>query len=206
MSVISISKQTKKNYLTDTPLLISAVIATLSVIYFLYLPSNGYQGGRNPYYGIQVLFEREIWDILHTWGGVAMIAVAIIHLAIHWSWVVTMARITWKELSGKSSRMNPRGRFNLWLNAVVAVSFFLTAASGVYFLFVPGGRWAVDPLFLFTRTAWDMIHTWAVVVLTAAAILHFAIHWKWVTKVTRKILGKAGSPKEMDRSTLKTTF
>jgi len=27
----------------------------LSGIYFLVLPTGGYQGGRNPYYGIQVL-------------------------------------------------------------------------------------------------------------------------------------------------------
>ncbi len=205
MSVPSISKQTKKNYVTDALLFISAIIAILSGIYFLYLPSNGYQGGRNPYYGIQVLFDREIWDVLHTWSGIAMIAAAIFHLAIHWPWVITMARITWKEVSGKCSRMNARGRLNLWLNAVVAVSFFLTAASGVYFLFVPSGRWAADPLFLLTRTAWDMIHTWAGVVLTVAAVIHFAIHWRWVTKVTRKILGKAGSSHEMDRSIMPTT-
>jgi hypothetical protein len=126
---------------------------------------------------------------LHTLGGIAKIVAAIIHLEIHWSWVISMARRTWNEMSGKCGCMNTRGSVNLILNATVAISFLITAVSGVYFLIVPGGWWVVDPMILFTRTTWDLIHTWAGVVLTVAAIFHFAIHWKWVTKVTRKMLG-----------------
>jgi len=196
----TISKQTIKNFGIDMILFSSAVVAILSGIYFLYLPSNGYQGGRNPMYGIQIIFGRETWDIMHTWGGIAMIIAALVHLIIHWNWVIMMARSTWKEISGRGGRMNMRGRLNLILNVVVAVSFILTAASGVYFLFVQGSRWAVDPMFIFTRTAWDMIHTWAGVVLTAAAVLHFAIHWKWVTKVTRKLFWMASPSNKIGRS------
>jgi hypothetical protein len=189
MTKQSVSKQTQKNWWIDAALFGSALLAMLSGIYYLYLPSGGYQGGRNPLYNIQILFSRNTWDDLHTWGGVAMILAAIIHLAIHWQWVVSMTRRIWKELTGRSSAMGPRGRWNLILNLIVAISFLLTAASGVYFLFVPGGRWAADPMILFTRTTWDLIHTWAGVALIAAAIVHFAIHWKWVTKVTRKMIG-----------------
>jgi hypothetical protein len=191
MSTQTVSKQTQKNWWIDAALFLSAVAAGLSGIYFLFLPSNGYQGGRNTLYNLQILFTRQTWDELHTWGGVAMIAAALIHLGIHWSWVVTMTRRTWRELTGKCGCMNARGRWNLILNATVALSFLLTALSGVYFLYFPGGRWTADPLILFSRTTWDLIHTWAGVVLTAAAILHFAIHWKWVTKVTSKMAGMA---------------
>ena len=189
MSTQTVSKQTQKNWWIDAALFLSAVAAGLSGIYYLFLPSNGYQGGRNPLYNIQILFTRQTWDVIHTWGSVAMIIAALIHLGIHWSWVVNMSRRTWRELTGKCGCMNARGRWNLILNLVVALSFLLTALSGVYFLFVPGGRWVADPLILFSRTTWDLIHTWAGVVLIAAAILHFAIHWKWVTKVTSKMAG-----------------
>jgi hypothetical protein len=187
MSTQIISKQTQKNWWIDATLFGSALIAALSGINFLFLPSGGYQGGRNPYYNVTVLFSRSTWDDLHTWGGVAMIAAALIHLAIHWPWVTSMTRRTWNELTGKCGCMNARGRWNLILNSLVAVSFILTAISGVYFLFVPGGRWAADPGLLFSRSTWDLIHTWAGVTLTAAALIHFAIHWKWVIKVTRKM-------------------
>lgn len=189
MSTQAVSKQTQKNWWINAALFSSAVVAALSGIFFLFLPSGGFQGGRNPLYNIQILFTRQTWDDLHTWGGVAMIAAAVIHLTIHWKWVTSMMRRTWNELTGKCGCMNPRGRWNLILNTVVAISFLFTAISGVYFLFVTDGRWAADPMVLFTRTTWDLIHTWAGVSFIAAAVIHLAIHWKWVTKVTRKMLG-----------------
>ena len=189
MTTQTVSKQTQKNWWVDAALFSGAIVAALSGIYFLFLPSGGFQGGRNPLYNIQILFARQTWDDLHTWGGIAMIVAAIVHLAIHWTWVVSMTRRIWNELTGQCGCMNPRGRWNLILNIFVAISFVLTAISGVYFLFVPGGRWVADPMILFTRTTWDLIHTWAGVALIAAAIVHFVIHWKWVTKVTRKMVG-----------------
>ena len=66
MNVRNVSKQTKNNWLLDAGLFISAVLAALSGIYFLYLPVAGFQGGRNPMYGITILFTRDGWDALHT--------------------------------------------------------------------------------------------------------------------------------------------
>jgi hypothetical protein len=195
MSPQPLSKQTQNNWWINAALFISALIAAISGIYFLYLPVGGFQGGRNPLYNVQILFSRHTWDDLHTWSGVAMIAAALIHLVIHWSWVTNMARRTWSGLTGRGSKMNARGRWNLILNSVVAISFMLTALSGVYFLFVPGGRGVVDPLLLFSRFTWDLIHTWAGITFIAVAILHLAIHWRWVTKVSRKMLGLALPPR-----------
>lgn len=192
MSTQTISKQTQKNWWIDAALFGSAIAAAISGVYFLFLPSGGFQGGRNALYNIQILFVRQTWDDLHTWGGVAMILAAIIHLGIHWAWVTNMTRRTWNELTGRCGCMNARGRWNLILNVCVAISFLLAAISGVYFLFSPGGKWAADPMILFSRATWDLIHTWAGVALTVGAMIHFAIHWKWVTKVTRKMLVMAG--------------
>lgn len=188
MTMQCVSKQTQKHWWVNAALFTSAVLAALSGIYFLFLPTGGFQGGRNPLYNIQILFTRQTWDDLHTWGGVAMIIAAVVHLAFHWSWVVSMARRTWNELTGKCGCMNSRGRWNLILNTVVAVSFIFTALSGIYFLFVPSGGRAADPMILFNRTTWDLIHTWSAIMLIATAVIHFVIHWKWVTKVTGKMI------------------
>ena len=181
------SKITQRNWWIDGVLFGSALIAALSGLYFLYLPSGGYQGGRNPYYNIQILFSRHTWSDLHMWGGIVMIALAIVHLILHWSWVVNMTRRTFKEFTGKNGKMNRRSQFNLFLNAVVALSFLVTAISSVYFLFVPGGRGIVDPMFLVSRNIWDLIHTWAGVTLIAAGVIHFGIHWRWVVNVSTSI-------------------
>jgi hypothetical protein len=183
-----ISTQTRNNWLVDAGLLTAGIIVALSGIYFLFLPTGGYRGGRNPYYGIQVLFDRHIWDDFHTWSGVTLIAIAVIHLALHWPWVVNMTRRGFNELTGRCGCMNARGRWNFILNALVAVSFTLAAVSSLYFLYFPGSRSQPDPVFLMSRNAWDLLHTWAGVIWTNAIAIHFAIHWKWVTKVTGKML------------------
>ncbi len=185
-----VSPQTRNNWLVNTTLLISALTAALSGIYFLFLPVGGYQGGRNPYYGIILLFERHTWEDIHTWGGVAMIVVAAVHIPLHWRWIVNMTKRTWKEISGQGAQLNNYGRFNLWLNVTVGASFLLTTVSGLYFLFVPS---RVSLNWIFNRQTWDLLHTWSGVVLILAAVLHFAIHWRWVVKVTGKVLHSAFS-------------
>ena len=197
-----ISNITQRNWWTDAVLFSSALIAALSGVYFLYFPVGGYQGGRNPYYNVQILFDRHTWDDLHMWAGIAMIAVAVLHIFLHWSWVVNMTKRMVKDLLGKNGKMNQRGRLNLLLNILVGLSFVLTAFSGVYFLFIPEGRAAVDPMFLFSRTTWDLIHTWAGVTLIAAAAIHLAIHWRWIVKVALGISKQISSRETLAQSQL----
>jgi hypothetical protein len=158
------------------------------------LPTGGFHGGRNAWANIQILFDRHTWEDLHTWAGLAMILVAVVHLVVHWSWFVSMVRRSYKELTSRSACLNARGRFNLWTNLVVALSFVLTAASGIVLLLMPSGPGSADTVWMLTRTSWDMLHTWSSVVLILAAVIHFAIHWKWVTKVTRKLAAGLSAP------------
>jgi len=184
----SIASQTRNNWFIDAGLFVGALIASLTGIYFLFLPVGGYQGGRNPMYGIVILFERHTWEDLHLWFGILMIAAAVVHILIHWKWIVSMVKRIFYEITHRESRFNNRSRINLLINAAVGISFLLAAISGIYLLFVPGGRNAIpDPQIIFTRTTWDLIHTWSGILMINAAVIHFAIHWKWVTKVTQKI-------------------
>lgn len=186
-SQASLSARTRHNWLIDAGLLISGVAVAASSLYFLAVPLSGYRGGRNPLAEAVVVFDRRTWDDVHTWAGVAMIGIALVHLVIHWPWVVHMSRQALRALAGRGAGLNPRGRWNLLLNLAVAVSFLLAALSAVYFLFAPGGRGSMDPLILFPRSTWDLIHTWSGAALIAAAVVHFAIHWRWVVNVTGRL-------------------
>ncbi len=189
---IRMSMYTRMNWLIDVAVFVGGIVAGLSGVYFLFLPSGGYQGGRNPMYGVTILFERHAWSDLHTWGGVLMIAAIAVHLAIHWEWVKRMSRRTVHALFGRGGTLSKGAKINLAVNALVAVSFLLCAVSGIYFLFAPSGGlqgshslgW--DAGLLFSRTTWDLVHTWSGVVLSAAAVVHFAIHWRWVKNVTAR--------------------
>ena len=185
---LKVAPQTRNNWLIDVVLFIGAFFASVTGVYFLFLPVGGYQGGRNPLYGITILFDRHTWDDLHTWFGILMIVAAIVHLVLHWNWIVSMIKRITHEIIHRKNRFNRRSRFNLLINFALGFGFLLAAVSGVYLLFVPGGRTSIpDPRILFTRATWDLIHTWSGILMIAAAVVHFAIHWKWVTKVTRKM-------------------
>lgn len=183
----AVSKQTRDNWMVDAGLFMSGVLAALSGVYFLVFVYGGYMGGRNPLSNSFLIFDRHTWNNLHTWTGILMIVIAAIHILVHWSWFVSMIRRTIKEMRGMVGHMNTRGRWNLVLNVLVAVSFTLTALSGIYFLFAPHGPGTSGSTFIFTRNTWDLIHTWAGVVLIEAAVIHFAIHWRWLVKVTAKL-------------------
>ena len=187
---IRMSMQTRANWLVDVAVFLGGIVAALSGVYFLFLPSGGYQGGRNPAYGITVLFDRHSWSDLHIWGGVIMIAAIAVHFVIHWQWVKMMGRRTIKAMRSGGATFSKGAKVNVAIDVLVAASFLVCALSGIYFLFAPSGGFqggqnpGWDPNWLFSRTTWDLIHTWSGVVLIVAAAVHFAIHWRWVKNVT----------------------
>jgi hypothetical protein len=176
------------NWVTDASLLLVAIVAILSGVYFLFFPIGGFQGGRNPSYGIMMLFERHIWEELHVWTGLGMIGVALLHLAIHWRWVVSMVRCLARAARGGGPVLTRGGWYNLVLNGMVGISFVLTSISGVYFL-LPPDQWLAEVLRgLLIPVAWDLLHTWAGIVLIVALMLHLDIHRGWIVKVSRRVL------------------
>lgn len=189
---IRLSAQTRTNWLIDVALFVGGILAALSGIYFLYLPSGGYQGGRNPMYGVTILFSREGWSSLHTWAGVVMIIAVAVHLANHWPWVKRMSRRTIQVLRPNGKALSRGALVNVAVDTAIAISFLVCAISGIYFLFAPAGGFqggnnpAWEPNFLFSRTNWDLLHTWSGVIMIVAAVIHLAIHWRWVVNVSAR--------------------
>lgn len=87
-----VSNQTRNNWLIVFLLTVSGLLVTFSTLYFLFLPNGGYQGGRNPTYGIMILFTRTTWDLIHTWAGVVFIGAVVVHFRIHWQWIKSMTK------------------------------------------------------------------------------------------------------------------
>ncbi|MBN1314999.1 MAG: DUF4405 domain-containing protein [Anaerolineales bacterium] len=187
---ITMSGQTRANWLINAAVLTGAIFSLVSGVYFLYFPSGGFNGGRNATYGVNILFSRTTWDMMHAWGSILMIAAIIIHLAIHWRWVKMMARRMMKGLRGQGTGLSKGGKINVVIDLAIAISFIVAAVTGMYFLFLTDGGFqggrnpGYDPGFLFSRVTWDLIHSWSGIVMAVAAIAHVWIHWLWITKVT----------------------
>lgn len=185
----AISKTNRNNWLLDSTLALSAFVVFLTSIYFLFLPLDGYRGGRNPYYGLIILFDRHTWSDLHTWVGLAMILIALVHFIIHFDWVVKMAKKVVKETINRKAILNKHGRFNVFVDAMIALGFFVSAVTGLIYFLVAGENSVFTPSVRMITNAntLDLIHTWSGILMIAAAVVHFAIHWQWVVKITRRI-------------------
>ena len=194
----SVSPKTRNNWLVNVTLFLGAVVAALSGVYFLIFTSGGFDGGRNAWYGVVILFTRHTWEEIHTWGGLAMVAAVLIHLIMHWGWIKSMTGRVWQQARGTGGRVARGSQVNLVVNGWIGLSFLATAVSGIYFFLLPEGgyqggqnpNW--DPGFLFSRPVWDMLHTWGGISLIIAALLHIYIHWGWIVKVTQKMWRSIG--------------
>lgn len=169
------------NWWIDVVLAPSALVAILTGIYFMFLPVSGYKGGTNPMYGLIILFDRHTWEWLHTWIGLAMVIAALIHLIVHWSWVTATTR----RVASDFRNMAPRLRMIIAVDVLIAIGFVISAISGL--VFFADKQLGLPVYGVLSSSLWDVIHTWSSILMTVAAVTHFALHWKWITNVTRRI-------------------
>lgn len=76
--------KTKIDYWVDVVIALAFTISAVSGIAFL-LPISG-----STVLGVSYL----VWDQIHTWGSLLMIAGVLAHLVLHWKWIVAMTRKT----------------------------------------------------------------------------------------------------------------
>jgi cytochrome b subunit of formate dehydrogenase len=93
------------NYYVDIIIGISFILVALSGMILFFAGSGGYQGGRNPRYSEALLgTSRLVWKDLHNWGGIVMTIGVLLHLVLHWKWIVCMTRNLFKGRSGRKAR------------------------------------------------------------------------------------------------------
>jgi len=86
------SRKARINFALDSIIAVAFLLSALSGI-LLYVFPSGYQGGRNPNYGREILFlDGHAWSSLHTWVSFVMIAGVLVHLVLHWNWIVCMIK------------------------------------------------------------------------------------------------------------------
>lgn len=87
-------RQARLNFTLNSLLFAAFFLVSLSgLVAWLVLPGGGYRGGRNPFYKATLLgLTHHDWTDLHLWAGLAMIVILVIHLALHWRWVLCIAR------------------------------------------------------------------------------------------------------------------
>lgn len=142
---------------------------------------------------------RATWRDLHIWVSVLMAAGAIVHFALHWSWVVRMTQRFVQTALGRRKPLRS-GRVKLFyaLDSIIALSFLLSMLTGMSFWLLgwggyQGGR---NPAFRtalwgLSRGTWSDLHTWFSFVMAAAIAVHLALHWGWLVSKTKQLVRPA---------------
>jgi cytochrome b561 len=90
-----VTRQTRVSFSLDLILCALFFATSLSglIAWHNHLPSGGYHGRGDPFPGAAPLtLAHQGWNDVHPWVGVAMMALLLLHLALHWRWITCMAR------------------------------------------------------------------------------------------------------------------
>jgi len=87
-------KKSTRNYFINIVMFLLLLFQVVSgFVLWLILPQGGgYRGGRGLTTEASFLWTRETWITLHDWVGVALVVVVLLHLVLHWHWIVYMTK------------------------------------------------------------------------------------------------------------------
>ncbi len=73
-------KRAKFNYLVFVAQVLATLLLIVSALLLWFAFPRGY------------FMTRELWVDIHKWSGVALAALVLIHVALHWNWFVYMTK------------------------------------------------------------------------------------------------------------------
>jgi hypothetical protein len=128
-----------------------------------------------------VAFEPALTGIaIHEWLSLAFSAALILHILLHWKWVVQVTLNFFRLLFHSS-------RFNYLVNAALFIAFVLVMLSGVLISesILPslGIRLNGSP-------TWRFLHSSSADAVVFLVGLHFALHWKWIVNTIKRYVVK----------------
>jgi Domain of unknown function (DUF4405) len=116
-------------------------------------------------------------DIVHEWLGLGLAVALLVHLTLHWDWVI---RTTGRLLS-------PRGHDKvIWaVNLALVLAMTLCIASGILISRVALPEMRIYPL---GGPFWSRLHDLTADVTLGLVPVHVALRWRWILGVGRRML------------------
>lgn len=115
---------------------------------------------------------------IHEWLGLASGGTLIVHLILHWKWVVAVTR---KVFQGQVHR----SWWNYILDVVLFLWFFIAIVSGVM-----ESRHVLPSFGLAAsrHSLWENLHSGSAETLWLPVASHLLLHWKWIFKTVKQRL------------------
>lgn len=133
--------------------------------------------------GIALIFvieleEKTLGTRNHELLGLAFAALLIVHILLHWKWIVNIVRHFFKRLFHES-------RFNFILNFGLLIAMITVTVTGIAMSKTLGLNLGIDGQ---TTQSMHSFHTMASQFTLILVGLHVAMHWKWIVDHSLKYL------------------
>lgn len=111
----------------------------------------------------------------HEWLGIGLGVVLLVHLTLHWDWVIRTTR--------KLLRRGGRERFVWLVNLLLLLSMTLCIASGILISEVALPELGITPA---AGSFWRQMHDTTATLTLILVPIHAALDWRWVVGVARR--------------------
>ena len=111
----------------------------------------------------------------HEWLGIGLGLVLLVHLTLHWDWVIRTTR--------RLLRRGGRERFVWLINLLLLLSMTLCIASGILIseVALPGLGITLPASFF-----WRQMHDTTATLTLILVPVHAALRWRWIVGVARR--------------------
>jgi Cytochrome B561 len=131
--------------------------------------------------GFLAAFEpRMTGENIHEWLGIAFFVTMLVHLILHWKWVVT----TSTRFFGK---MSLETRISYFVDFLIFLAFLTVNLNG---LMISRSALQTFGIRLSGGGSWRQIHSLSAQVTVFLVAIHFALHWNWVVATVKLHIGK----------------
>ena len=129
--------------------------------------------------GFLVAFEPALTGIgIHEWLSLALAAVILVHLVLHWEWVVKVTVQFFRKLFHSS-------RLNYLVDGILLIAMTGLMLSGIL---ISHSIVPVLGIQLSALPAWRFLHSALADIALVLVGLHFALHWKWVVNMLSRTI------------------
>ncbi len=129
------------------------------------------------FFAFLVAFEPHLTGAtIHEWFSLALGGALIVHLLLHWNWIITVGKAFFRKLFHSS-------RLNFVLDVLLLVAFVTIMLSG---LMISRSVLAVFGISVSAQPAWRFLHSSASDFALLLVGLHIALHWKWILSALKR--------------------
>lgn len=121
---------------------------------------------------------------IHEWIGIGLGVALIVHLTLHWDWVLRTTKRIIGSLPG-------RERLRWIVDLLLLIVMVFCIASGVLVSRSALPALGIKPV---SGSFWNGLHTTTADFTLVLATVHVALNWRWIVTVTRRLF-RRGAPK-----------